>query len=145
LRRTALLTLIVLVLVVTLINALKLGAPITCVLPFLGGLPPSIYDFAGVAVILTTLWGLQHLRRRPGRQPQGTGSSRRFNWGLVLVPGVWILMVWVLNHVRPAFTWEETLDRFHIQGIERVRMSRLMALSVICLGAVSTRRIWASD
>jgi len=64
------LTLLVLISVITLINYLKLDAPITCVLPFLGGLPPSIYDFVGVAVILTTLWGLHRLGRSSHRHPQ---------------------------------------------------------------------------
>jgi len=56
-------TLLVLILVITLINALKLDAPITYAIPFLGGMPPNIYDAVGVAVILTTLWGLQYLGR----------------------------------------------------------------------------------
>jgi len=56
-------TLAVLIVVTTLINALKLDAPITCVIPFMGGMPPNVYDFVGVAVILTTLWGLWHLGR----------------------------------------------------------------------------------
>ena len=139
------LTLLVLISVITLINYLTLDAPITCILPFLGGLSPSIYDFVGVAVILTTLWGLEHLRRSRGRQPHGSESSRRFNWGLVLVPGVWILMAWTLNRVQPALTWSEILDRWHIQGEERIRMTRLVALGVLAVGAVFIRRIWVAD
>ncbi len=141
----AALTLLVFVGIITLLNGLHLNAPITCVLPFLAGLSPSIYDFVGVAVILTTLWGLHHLQRSRGRQPQGSESSRRFNWALVLVPAVWILMVWIPNHTQPALNWEEILDRFHIQGDERVRMSRLVALGVICVGAVVIKRIWVSN
>ena len=139
------LTLLALILVTTLITGLHLDAPITCVLPFLGGLPPNVYDFVGIVVILTTLWGLQHLRRSRGRHPHGSESSRRFNWGLVLVPMVWILAVWVLNHVQPALNWEEILDRFRIQGEERVRMTRLVALGIACLGAVVIERIWVSN
>jgi hypothetical protein len=53
----------VLIIVTTILSALHLNAPITCILPFLGGLSPSIYDFVGVAVLLTTLWGLWYLGR----------------------------------------------------------------------------------
>jgi hypothetical protein len=56
-----------------------------------------------------------------------------------------VLAVWILNHVQPALTWEEILDRFHIQGQERVCMSRLVALGLICIGAVVIKRIWVSD
>ncbi len=56
-------TLLVLILVTTLINALHLDAPIACVIPFMGGMPPNVYDCVGAVVILTTLWGLWHLGR----------------------------------------------------------------------------------
>ena len=54
-------TVAVLILVTTLINGLNLDAPITCVLPFMGGMSPNIYDVVGVAVIVTMLWGLWRL------------------------------------------------------------------------------------
>jgi hypothetical protein len=82
--------------------------------------------------------------------PDGTQSGsrpanprRRFNWALV--PAVWILTVWTLNHVQPALTWSEILDRWHIQGEERIRMTRLVALGVLTVGAVLIRRIWVAD
>jgi len=84
--------------------------------------------------------------------PDGTQSGsrsanprRRFNWALVLVPAVWILTVWTLNRVEPALTWAEILDRWHIQGEERIRMTRLVALGVLAVGAVLIRRIWVAD
>jgi len=135
-------TLAVIILVACLMSGLHLDAPITCVIPFMGGIPPSIQDVVGVAIIVTTLWGLQHLRRN---HSQSSIRTRRFNWGLLLVPAVWILAVWILNHVQPALTWEEILDRFHIQGQERVRMSRLIALSLVCIGAVVIKRIWVTN
>lgn len=74
-----------------------------------------------------------------------TPPRRRFRWSLVLVPIICILAAWILNHVQPALTWQEILDRVHIQGQERVRMSRLVALGLICVGAVMIKRIWVSD
>jgi hypothetical protein len=56
-------TVLVLILIATVLNALKLETCITYAIPFCGGMPPSIYDVVGVAVILTTLWGLHHLGR----------------------------------------------------------------------------------
>lgn len=77
--------------------------------------------------------------------PPAARPIRRFRWSLVLVPGVCILAVWVLNHLQPAFRWEDLLDRFHIQGQERIRMSRLVGLGLICIGAVVVKRIWVSN
>jgi len=77
--------------------------------------------------------------------PPAARPIRRFRWSLVLVPGVCILMAWILSHVQPSLTWEEILARFHIEGEERVRMSRLVALGLICIGAVVVKRIWVSD
>jgi ferric-dicitrate binding protein FerR (iron transport regulator) len=74
-----------------------------------------------------------------------SSPKRRFRWSLVLVPGVCILAVWILNHVQPAITWEQILDRFQVQGQERQRMSRLVALGLICIGAVWVKRIWGGD
>jgi len=70
---------------------------------------------------------------------------RRFRWSLVLLPGACVVAVWVLNHVDPAITWAEMLDRFHVQDQERQRMSRLVALGLICIGGVWIKRIWGGD
>jgi len=56
-------TIMILLLIVILIDFLKLDVPITYTIPFLGGMPPSKWDVAGCAVILTTLWGLHYLGR----------------------------------------------------------------------------------
>jgi len=132
-------TVLVAIVALTLIDALSLDGPITCVIPFMGGMPPRIQDAVGVAIILTTLWGLQQLRRN---HSEPSRRVRRFNWALVLVPGAWLLMTWVLNHVQPALGWEEIFDRCDIHGEERIRMSRLVALGILCIGTVVIKAIW---
>ena len=56
---------LVLILIAALINAVRLGQsfPLPHVFPFLGGMAPSQYDLAGIAMLLITLWGLARLRR----------------------------------------------------------------------------------
>ena len=39
------------------------GFHIAKVLPFASGETPGIYDWAGIAIVLITLWGIQRLRR----------------------------------------------------------------------------------
>jgi len=77
--------------------------------------------------------------------PQPPRPTRRFRWSLVLVPGICLLAVWISNHVQPAITWQEILDRFHVQDQDREGMSRLVALGLTCIGAVVIKRIWVAD
>jgi hypothetical protein len=135
-------TLAVVILVACLISGLHLDTPITCVIPFMGGMPPRIQDAVGVAIILTTLWGLQHLRRN---HSEPSKRVRRFRWSLLLVPAVCILAVWVLNHAQPALGWEEIFDRCDIHGEERIRISRLVALGILCIGTVVIKAIWVRE
>lgn len=132
-------TVLVAIVALTLIDALSLDGPITCAIPFMGGMPPRIQDAVGVAIILTALWSLQQLRRN---HAEPSRRVRRFRWSLLLVPAVCILAVWILNHVQPALGWEEIFDRCDIHGEERIRISRLVALGILCIGTVVIKAIW---
>lgn len=81
---------LILILIAVLINAVRLGDdfPLPYVFPGLGGMPPSQYDLAGIAMILITLWGLARLRQNrrkadpwkppPGARSHGTVRVGRF-------------------------------------------------------------------
>ena len=65
--------------------------------------------------------------------------KERFRWGMILLPGVVLLVLWLASGVSIGFTWDEVMDVLHVRN--RSRYTQLAILGLICVGVVAIARV----
>lgn len=75
-------------------------------------------------------------RARPRRKA-------RFKWGIVLVPGVILLALWLASGVSIGFSFNDVMDALSVH--DRRRYRELCILGMVAVGIVSIAKILRKD
>ncbi len=60
----------------------------------------------------------------------------RFRWTVLLVPGVCLLVAWLLSHTQPAFEWGDVLARLQVRHTGEYSRLAVLGLALIAIVAV---------
>ncbi len=66
-----------------------------------------------------------------------------FKWGIILVPGVILLAVWLASGVSVGVTWDDVMDVLRVHN--RNRYTQLAILGLVAVGVVSIAKLLRKD
>ncbi len=68
---------------------------------------------------------------------------KHFRWSIVLIPGLILLVIYVLKNIKIGFTWNELCSRWGINDIPRFTM--LACGGVIAVAVVAVAKVLRRD
>ena len=77
-------------------------------------------------------------RQRPvTARPQIPERKKYFRWELLIIPAVILFIIWFINGVEPAGTWEDFLDYIEIDNKPRFSMLACLGLTIVAIVAIA--------
>lgn len=68
------------------------------------------------------------------REPK---RKKHFRWGIIVIPLMILPIVWFINGIEPAGTWEDFLDYIGIDNNVRFSMFACLGLAIVAIVAVA--------
>jgi hypothetical protein len=139
--RTIYLILVILV-ACALINFIRRSADfpdfhIAKIFPFCSGEQVSLYDFAGLVIILMTVARIRRLKRAEAadgaasRFHSATPEQGRFRWWMIGVPVTLLLTAWLISGIRPSVCWPDVAQAAGSRDINAY--GRLAILGIVLI------------
>lgn len=111
-------------------------------IPFLGGHPIQVYDFAAAALLFMAIIGFASIYFNAEDDSvtyHATSADWRPRWSILIILGVILSCMWLTQALQPAFSWPQFLDAIKVKNHDRY--SQLASLGVIATSTLMIARI----
>lgn len=138
---------LVIVIACTVINFIRRSSDspdfhIARILPFCSGEQVSVFDFAGLTMIVMTITSLRSLKRAENGNGQASRhyaeahQHGRFRWWMVGLPATLLLAAWLISGIQPSVYWPDVAQAAGARDINAYGRLAILGIVLITIAIV---------